>query len=448
MRSLAHRWTLLPVLIGVACAFPGSTVTAQASAAHLDRGFGSGGIRFLSSSLRETTGVALLGDGRVLVGGESALVALLPSGRIDSGFGKKGYARIKEPPNGSVEPSTVAVDRRDRPVEVGSLFVEPKGEGLLTEPSLEPFIERFTPAGKVDRGFGGGDGYVVSDLGLPASADGEPPESFLTSVAFDAASRLVVGGQSRIDVSSGEGGISQVRKAFLARLDASGELDRSFASGGIFSPSGTERIVTWELGPGSKVSVATSKENVRSILRLGEDGVPEGRFGNDGHAPNPFGSEYASLLVDPRERTIAYTYVEGVEHRLPNGILLRRLRPDGSLDRGFGKGGIATVRIPRFYTAALALDPRGRILLAVSLKERGPVGESNELALVRLRTDGEVDKSFGHDGMIRIPFPGKPNPAVYLEGIDVRGGRAAIGASYCGSGECRPTVVLVDLGSG
>jgi hypothetical protein len=51
--------------------------------------------------------------------------------------------------------------------------------------------------------------------------------------------------------------------------------------------------------------------------------------------------------------------------------------------------------------------------------------------------------------MIRIPFPGKPYPSVYLEAFDVRGDQAAIGASYCGVGaECRPVVALVELGEG
>lgn len=446
MRLLARSGRSMPALLAVACALLGFAATARAAPAHLDRGFGTNGIRFLSSSLRETIGTALLGDGRVLVGGEHGLVALLPSGRLDPGFGKGGYVRIVQPPVGVAEASTVAVDRRGRPVVVGSLSVEPKGPGLLTEPGVRPFIERFTARGKIDLGFGGGDGYVVSDLGLPFAADGEPPESFLNWVAFDAAGRLVIGGRSYLDVSAEGGGVIQASKPFLARFDDAGGLDRPFAAGGVYSPEGGERIENWEAGPGNRLTVSTGSDREHSILRLGADGVPERRFGTDGRVANPFGAEYSSLLVDPKGRTLLYHYVEGVAHRLPNGIVLKRLRSDGSPDRGFGDAGTATVRIPRFYTTDLAIDPHGGILLAVSLKAWGPIGESVEFALVRLREDGGLDGSFAGDGMIRIPFPGRPSTRVNLEGMDVRGGRAIIAASYCGHEDCRPAVAMVDLG--
>lgn len=202
------------------------------------------------------------------------------------------------------------------------------------------------------------------------------------------------------------------------------------------------------MGPGNRVTVATGSETEHSILWLGPGGVPERRFGAGGRAANPFGGEYSSLLVDPKGRMLLYRYVEGVEHRLPNGIVVKRLRSDGSPDRSFGDGGTATVRIPRFYTTDLVVDSHGEILLAVSLKARGPIGESVELALVRLRDDGELDGSFAGDGMIRIPFPGRPSARVYLEGMDVRGRRAIISASYCGHGDCRPAVAMAELGGG
>ena len=79
----------------------------------------------------------------------------------------------------------------------------------------------------------------------------------------------------------------------------------------------------------------------------------------------------------------------------------------------------------------------------VSLKSRGFVSEGKNLALLRLKDDGEIDRSFGRRGMVRIPFPGGSNRSVYLEGMDVRGGQAAVSATYCGA--CRPAVALVDL---
>jgi hypothetical protein len=97
--------------------------------------------------------------------------------------------------------------------------------------------------------------------------------------------------------------------------------------------------------------------------------------------------------------------------------------------------------------AELTLDDQGRILMAVSLKHRGVLGEPTGLAVVRLSADGRLDRSFGHEGMIRIPYPDEAHVWVYSEGFDVRGDQAAIGASYCPRhGGCQPSVTMVDLG--
>ena len=85
--------------------------------------------------------------------------------------------------------------------------------------------------------------------------------------------------------------------------------------------------------------------------------------------------------------------------------------------------------------------------MAISLKERGGLGEPNDLAIMRLRRDGRPDKIFGQNGLLRILFPSQPHRYIYMSGIDVRGGQAAIGATNCGA-NCEPIVALVDLGAG
>jgi hypothetical protein len=205
----------------------------------------------------------------------------------------------------------------------------------------------------------------------------------------------------------------------------------------------------WAIGPQNQVTIATERPHHRyefSLLRLAEDGRPEPRFGKGGRAPFPPGVESSPLLVDSRGRTIVEHYLQGVEHRKPNGIAISRLRPDGSLDRSFGDDGVERFRLRRFYTADLALDDRDRILMAISLKEPREIGEPNDLALMRLGRDGKPDKSFGQGGLLRIPFP-QPHRFIYMEGFNVRGAQAAIGATNCGA-NCEPIVALVDLGTG
>jgi uncharacterized delta-60 repeat protein len=450
MRTILRLPALLVVLVGVLVASLGPVATAQAGGAHVIRGFGRDGTRFLPGSLPETDGVALLGGGRVLFAGGKELLALAPTGRIDHSFGTDGYAHLVAPPNASVEGAAPAVDRDGRPVIVGGVLVEPRGSAVLTGSRFLPFLERFTAAGKIDTSFGEGKGYVASSLGLPASADGEPSESFLRHLEFDDAGRLLVTGTSRVDVAQPGGGVAAVGKEFLARFGVSGQLDPGFATGGLFFPPAGESLGTFaSVGPGNELTVGTQSESGRSraVLRLGEGGAPDPGFEADGYVPSPFGAEFSPLAVDPQGRTVAWTYVQGVEHRLANGLRLKRLLPDGAPDPSFGKGGTVTLRIPRFYVADLGFDSRGRVLLAATLKERSPIGEPEDLVLLRLRDDGRLDKSFGDGGTLPIPWPHRKSPGLYLEGMDVRDGRVAISATDCG-GACQPTITMVALGSG
>src|SRR4249919_506088 len=67
MRSPLRLPALLVVL--AAAASLGPAAPAQAAGAHVVQGFGRDGTRFLPSSLPETSGLALLGGGRVLFAG-------------------------------------------------------------------------------------------------------------------------------------------------------------------------------------------------------------------------------------------------------------------------------------------------------------------------------------------------------------------------------------------
>jgi uncharacterized delta-60 repeat protein len=423
-RTLGALLAMLGILAGAPA--------AQAAVAHLDHGFGPGGIAYLPSETESSAGIALAGDGRIVVGGHRTVTALLPTGRLDPSFGTEGVATIAAPSAGF---EAIAVDPSGRPVAVGAA----RSDSL---PDTEPFIERFTPAGAPDASFGAGAGYLLADLGLPPPRAGARATASLQEVAFDPTGRIVVRGTRASGRGSGD---------FLARLEESGAPDPSFGKAGVRTlPEVTHwydenrLLKSWAFGPGGQISVGIKDGDASSVLRMHEDGSRDRSFGQGGTAPYPPGTTIGPL-VDRRGRTITSARLQGVEHLLPNGILIRRLRPDGAPDRGFGEHGSDKLRIPHLYEYKLALDAEGRILIAASLKGRSWIAEGKDLALLRLRPDGRIDEAFGHGGMVRIPFPYAPYPLVDLEGIDVRGGKAAILADDCDHG-CRPAVALVDLG--
>ena len=84
---------------------------------------------------------------------------------------------------------------------------------------------------------------------------------------------------------------------------------------------------------------------------------------------------------------------------LGDPVVIRYL-PDGTLDHGFGVGGVATLDLGATASAQeVAIDPGGRIV--------GAGGFDGDLFVFRLRGDGALDSSFGGgDGVVRIDFGG------------------------------------------
>lgn len=407
--------SLLTVLGILAC-----PPAALASGAHLDRKFGSDGVARLPRTFGEPDGMALVGDGRVIVAGDDGITELLPTGRIDLDYGTEGVAAIPLPPKANPESAAMTgltVDAAGRALVVGGLW-EPPG-------AVKPLIDRFTPTGRLEQSF-------ASDM---------PAISNLQQIAIDSAGRIVVKGA----VPHGS-----EDEDFLTRLDSSGGRDLGFGRAGVrqlpevvhYYDENT-LMKAWDFEPADQIVVAIKRGAGQSLLRLAADGIRENLFGEDGFVAYPRDT-YFGPIVDPDGRMITWGALEGVEHRLPNGLLIDRLMADGNPDPGFGKHGSAEVRVPQLYETDVTLDESGRILVALSLKGRGWASEPKELGLIRLRPDGRIDKSFGHRGMVRIPFPAVRYPLLSLDGIDVRGGKAAMLATDCGR-DCEPVVAMIDL---
>lgn len=104
---------------------------------------------------------------------------------------------------------------------------------------------------------------------------------------------------------------------------------------------------------------------------------------------------------------------------------LLRLRPDGSVDTGFGDAGIAT--LPALgsaeYLRDVAVDRQGRVL-AVHNDARGPV-------VFRLTPAGEPDRGFGLDGRVQLPV-GRFGGTGRALAIDARGAILVAGAANTG----------------
>ena len=121
-----------------------------------------------------------------------------------------------------------------------------------------------------------------------------------------------------------------------------------------------------------------------------------------------------------------------------------RLNPDGSLDPGFGAGGI--VRVPFYLHAAwandVAIDGQGRIVMAGVRLRGGDAQDSATVCVIRLLPDGRPDPGFSGDGVALVDhgYGNDSAEAVLLRGgkVIVAGeGRVASGSSRFGIARLR-----------
>lgn len=437
---------------------------AQSPAAErLDSGFGEDGRVALPAQIEATWETVQLGDGRIVVPGRDGLLALLPSGQIDSSFGVGGFASLALPPGATQ--ATVAdllVDLQGRLVVVGTAGLCTPGENGCTDQRNAVLVERFDPNGNLDPGFGEG-GFFTSDfgaspptpvqptpgIGVPPPPPGQSPSVLARYAAIDAAGRIVISAQRLAGYQFHKGYFVDRNEAFVARLDADGKVDSTFAGGGVLPLSGAETLGRPLADAQGGFFIQSFAATGATLMHLQPNGQADPGFGQSGGRPLPAGTD-SPVLLDGSGRLLLYGGLQGwKERRLANGILIKRLLPNGSLDRSFGRGGAIQFRMPRLYTARIALDERGRILVGAALKQQSQKGRRPALpaglALTRLRPGGTPDKSFGRGGIVAVPF--QRSVELNIESLTVRNGAALLGAGGCGKGSCGRALARVRLGA-
>ena len=186
---------------------------------------------------------------------------------------------------------------------------------------------------------------------------------------------------------------------------ASGELDTSFnGTGRVRVQAGAandqiERIATQIDG---KIVIAGYSNNAAgnedfAVLRLNVDGTLDTSFNGTGKILKAIGpgTDYATgLAIQPDGKII----VSGAAFNgVDDDIALIRLNPDGTMDGSFGSGGIVTTSIRgQDRGSALALQYDGKIVVAGYVYS--PKG--NGMVLVRYNADGSLDTGFGNGGIV------------------------------------------------
>ena len=372
-RNHLRRLTILVRRVAPGMALLPCLIVAQplgAADGDLDPTFGTGG-RVIGENNEGvgTNSVAIQPDGKILMAGRRGvqLVRYNADGSLDLAFGDGGTA-----------------------AGFGTVALQPDGR-IVTAGSYESFgadarLRRHNADGSLDPSFGSG-GEIVDDWGgtdLPQD------------LALLADGRIFVGGSS-FNISSGN-----AHAVVLARYLPDGSPDPSFGSSG--------RVV---VGPFPATAFALQSDGKVLALSFGLTTYHLVRYLPDGSRDLSFGSGGVVTLSD---HTLSAVAIQADGKILVGGSVpgafgfrdfhLSRRNAGGSLDLGFGVGGVVNTDFESGEddVRALAVQADGRIL-AVGYAQGDEQSIFNPaFALARYETDGALDASFGTNGRVRTPF--------------------------------------------
>ena len=394
--------------------------------------FGTGGLvkqRFQTQSnlySEMITGTLRLPDGKILAAvsasNRTLLVRLTADGTIDPSYGKAGYSLDVPLSNPSLAAGTdgriyvagyfttgfglacfdeqgalvktfgslgMAVTYFNVTAYAQSIIVLPDGRIVLaghtgTGPNYNLALARYNPDGTPDLSFGK-DGKQTTDFGFG---------DYGYASALQPDGKIVVAGGISISSTGGN-------HMAVVRYHTNGTLDSSFGSGGralSVQPIAQSATSVQVLQDGAILIGGGNRDFV--LARFDGEGRPDTTFGTGGVATTHFATNsevIRSLQVLDDGRILAAGDVLNTGNRYDAG--LARYLPNGLPDSSFGSGGRFTVAFgySNLLVRQVALWPGGRIAVAGGLQY---AGTNRDYALFVCREDGQLDTSFGKDGLL------------------------------------------------
>ncbi|MBE7495334.1 MAG: hypothetical protein HS117_10330 [Verrucomicrobiaceae bacterium] len=243
-------------------------------------------------------------------------------------------------------------------------------------------VVRYNEDGSLDLSFGTG-GKVISNFG--SSENGY-------ALAIQGDSKIVVAGNS----SGNDTGIR------LARYNPSGNLDTTFGTNGtVITILNTELKDMAVQSDGKLVVVGSgvvAGNKDFAIVRYDENGTLDSQFGTGGIVTTPIGlnHDYGQSVAIQSDGKLVVAG-SGIPSVSGQDFALARYLANGSLDPGFGNGGIVTTAISTGddWAKSVVIQGDGRLVVAGN---SATSGLSGDFELVRYNANGSLDNSFGSGG--------------------------------------------------
>jgi uncharacterized delta-60 repeat protein len=362
--------------------------------------------------------IAIQTDGKIVTAGHThngidndfAVVRYNSDGSLDTNFGDGGYV-------------TTDFGRDDLGFGPG-IAIQTDGKMVVVGGSTSPgtyygvwAIARYNTDGSLDTTFDG-DGKATADLGRS--------HDWAHDVVIQSDGKIVVAGE-RDDMIPPD--------FAAARYNSDGSLDTSFDGDGIaitaFGP-GYDEVEALILQGDGKIVVTgfvevTYDQKDFALIRYNSDGSLDTTFDGDGKVTTDLGTKYdysraAALQTDGKIVLAGCTYTGNSTY----DIAMVRYNSNGSLDTTFGSNGKVVTDLGSASESAwgVALQTDGKIVLA------GYSG--GDFAVLRYKTDGSLDTTFGSGGYVLTDFGSGDN---YGRAVAIRtNGRIVVaGSAYNGT---------------
>lgn len=371
------RWAAFAPLILVLAGFSALFVPFTTGAAVLDPTFGTGGKVTLDvqSGSERAVAVAIQADGKIVtVGGNEfdwVVLRFDEHGVLDPTFDGDGKVVTDF---GEADFATSVIIQADGKIVVGG------GTGCLRSA-----LARYNPDGSLDTSFDG-DGKVMADLD-PAGCEH--------------ISDLGLGPNGSI-ITFGTIGTLTIDWA-VARFDSNGALDASFGTGGRtttdFGDYQDANAMAIQ-ADGKIIAVGYGSGQVL-MARYTSQGLPDPTFDTDGKLTFDWegAGRGTDVTLDSHDRIVV------VGNGTPgNWCAVARLNPNGTFDSSFDEDGKATALLEGSNTiTSVAVQLDDKVIVGGSLNH----DFDNSFLLVRFDSKGELDPTFGSDGVVTSDF-GKP----------------------------------------
>jgi len=276
-------------------------------------------------------------------------------------------------------------------------------------------------AGDLDPTFGNG-GKVTTDLGSGFDE--------INSVVVQQDGKIVAGGDLLLFPEFDDVAFA------LARYNPNGSLDQSFGDGGkvitnfSFSP---DEIGALAIQSDGKIVAVGAANHGLGLIRYNSNGSLDVTFGSGGKVLTAINIPILGLAAAIQsDGKILVSSSIGIETPSGSAFLLLRYNSDGSLDSGFGSGGVVTTRFETNssdHSFALAIEPSGRIVVGGSTFN----GVRSAFALALYESSGALVPTFGSAGKVITVTEGFSSGILTLA-LQSDGGIQAAGAAGDGIG--------------